>query len=163
MPHKDTTMADTYIVNHTLLGTGHVAGEVFPLSADPFPMSGAGETIKDKQGNDVLVNTQRLLDLFAIRKATDEEIAAFETKGAVDLNAMYLGDAPEGQHRVSSDTFAAVGLYHVTDAGPNQSDVSDFKAEQASKAELAGKSSKASKAEAAPAEPAPVEPVPVPA
>ena len=149
-------MADTYIVNHTLLGTGHVAGDKFPLSDD-------GKTAKDAQGNDVPVDLARLLDLFAIRKATDEEIAAFETKGAVDLNAMYLGDAPEGQRRVSSDTFAAVGLYQVTDAGPNQSDVSDFKAEQASKAELAGKSSKASKAEAAPVEPAPVEPVPVPA
>ena len=149
-------MADTYIVNHTLLGTGHVAGDKFPLSDD-------GKTAKDPQGNDVPVDLARLLDLFAIRKATDEEIAAFETKGAVDLNAMYLGDAPEGQRRVSSDTFAAVGLYQVTDAGPNQSDVSDFKAEQASKAELAGKSSKASKAEAAPVEPAPVEPVPVPA
>ena len=136
-------MADTYIVNHTLLGTGHVAGEVFPLSADPFPMSGAGETIKDKQGNDVLVNTQRLLDLFAIRKATDEEKVALENKGTLNLDAVFQGDAPEGQRRVSSDTFAQVAEYQINAAGPNQSDVGAVKAEQASKADKAAKSNKA--------------------
>ena len=130
-------MADTYIVNHTLLSTGHTAGEVFPISADPFPMSGDGEIIKDKQGNDVLVNTQRLLDLFAIRKATDEEKAALDAKGTLNPDAVFQGDAPEGQRRVSSDTFAAVGLYQVTDAGPNQSDVSAPKAVKASKSAAA--------------------------
>ena len=129
-------MADTYIVNHTLLGTGHVAGDKFPLSDD-------GKTVKDVQGNDVPVDLARLLDLFAIRKATDEEIAAFENKGTLNLDAVFQGDAPEGQRRVSSDTFAQVAEYQINAAGPNQSDVGAVKAEQASKADKAAKSSKA--------------------
>ena len=138
-------MADTYIVNHTLLGTGHVAGDKFPLSDD-------GKTVKDVQGNDVPVDLARLLDLFAIRKATDEEIAAFENKGTLNLDAVFQGDAPEGQRRVSSDTFAAVGQYQINAAGPNQSDVGAVKAEQASKAEQTAKAAKSSKADATPAQ-----------
>ena len=110
-------MADTYIVNHTLLGTGQAAGEVFPVSAD-------GKTVKDTFGNDVPVDLDRLLGLFAVRKATDEEKAALDAGGALDPSAVFQGDAPEGQRRVSSDTFAAVGGYQVTYAGPDQSAVS---------------------------------------
>ena len=123
-------MADTYIVNHTLLSTGHAAGEVFPVSAD-------GKTVKDTQGNDVPVDMDRLLGLFAIRKATDDEKAALDAKGTLNPDAVFQGDAPEGQRRVSSDTFAAVGVYQVTDAGPNQSDVSAPKAVKSSKADPA--------------------------
>ena len=123
-------MADTYIVNHTLLSTGHAAGEVFPVSAD-------GKTAKDVQGNDVPVDMDRLLGLFAIRKATDDEKAALDAKGTLNPDAIFQGDAPEGQRRVSSDTFAAVGQYQVTDAGPNQSDVGSTKPVKSSKSDPA--------------------------
>lgn len=140
-------MAETYIVNHTLIGTGHVAGDQFPLSSD-------GKTVRDTLGNDVAVDLDRLLDLFAIRKATDEEIAAFDSKGTLNMDAVFQGDAPEGQRRVSSDTFAQVGASQITAAGPNQSDVGAVKAEQAAKAEQAEKAVKASKASKADATPA---------
>ena len=123
-------MADTYIVNHTLLGTGQVAGDVFPLSDD-------GETVKDIQGNYVPVDMPRLLGLFAVRKATDEEKAALDAKGTLNPDAIYQGDAPEGQRRVSSDTFAAIGQYQITDAGPDQSDVSAPKPSKSAKADTA--------------------------
>jgi hypothetical protein len=104
----------TYIVNHTLLGTGHAAGEVFPVK---------GGKVTDKNtGKDVDVDLDRLLGLFAIREATPEDRKALDAKGLTDPNAILMGDAPDGQTRVSSDTFAPVDPASVTNAGGDQSD-----------------------------------------
>lgn len=108
-------MADkVYVVNHTLLSTGHQAGEAFVVNG--------GKVTNVNTGAADDVDVDRLSGLFAIRDATPEEIEAFKDTGLADPNAILQGDAPEGQTRVSSDTFAAVAPNQVRPAGGNQSD-----------------------------------------
>lgn len=91
----------TYIVNHTALGVTHAAGDLYE------PEDG--------------VDIDRLLALGAIRQATEDEIAAVREKGIPVPGAVFLGEAPEGQTRVSNDTFAALPAYDVNPAGKDQS------------------------------------------
>lgn len=117
-------MAKTYVVNHTILGTGHMAGEAFT------PESG-NKGVKNTMGVVVPIDFDRLMNLGAIREATPDEQKAFDQKGLLDPNAVIQGDAPEGQTRVSSDTFAAnLAPGDVTPAGGNQSDLTSADAKK---------------------------------
>lgn len=118
MPKEKFQAGATYLVNHTLLSTGHAGdengGEVFPIQDD-------GVSVIDKFGSTVTVDFDRLLSLYAIRKATDDEVETMKSAGTLKTDGVYQGDAPDGTTRVSSDTFAPVDSAQVTFAGPDQS------------------------------------------
>jgi len=114
--------AKTYVVNHTMISGGYTAGELITPTLAMFTQADGttrqGLCVPNKgTGLPQELDIARLTRLYAIREATDED----EPTDGLPPDGVLLGNAPEGQTRVSIDTFAEVDPNQST--GGNQSEV----------------------------------------
>lgn len=118
----DTSKDKAYVVTHTMISGGLVAGEVFTPFASDFTLldgstrSGMAVLSKDT-GRVIEIDLDRLSGLSAVREATDDD----KTAAGFPDDGILLGNAPAGQTRIGTDTFANVDPSLST--GGDQSDV----------------------------------------